>query len=157
MSVSYLLDTSILVGLITESPWSRWTMKEFDFTSEETSVLTSIVSHGEISKLAKQRGWKGKKLERMDELLHGYIPVNINTSDIIDAYASIGAWSERARSVAPDWPPLPSSAVRMGQNDLWIVATAHALDLKLLTTDKGIAFLDKKWIDYIYIDQRNRL
>lgn len=72
MSVSYLLNTSVILGLITHSPWSRWTMNEFDFTSEETTILTSIVSCSEISKLAKQRGRKGNKLERLDELLHGH-------------------------------------------------------------------------------------
>lgn len=157
MSVSYLLDTSVLVGLITDSPWSRWTVKEFDLTSEETTVLTSIVSSGEVLKVAKKRGWKEKKLERMDKFLRGYIPIDINSSNIVDAYASIGAWSERTRIVAPDWPPLPDSAVRMGQNDLWIAATAHALNLKLLSTDTDFAFLNGKWIDYIYIDQKNRL
>lgn len=157
MSVSYLLDTSILIGLITDAPWSRWTLKEFDHTSEETTALTSIVSSGEVLKAAKKRGWKGKKLERMDKIFQGYIPIDINSANIIDAYASIGAWSERTRIVAPDWPPLPSTAVRMGQNDLWIAATARALDLKLLSTDRDFAFLNKKWIDYVYIDQRNKL
>ena len=157
MPVSYLLDTSVLIGLITDSPWSRWTVKEFDLTNEEITVLTSIVSSGEVLKAARKRGWKEKKLEKMDKILQGYIPIDIDAANIIDAYASIGAWSERARIVAPDWPSLPSTAVRMGQNDLWIAATARALDLKLLSTDTDFAFLNKKWIDYIYIDQRNRL
>lgn len=157
MSVSYLLDTSVLVEIITDSPCSRWAEKEFNLSSEETPTLTSIVSSGEVLKLAKHRGWGQKKLDRMDKCLEGYLPINIDSSHIIDAYATIGAWSERARIVAPDWPPLPYPAVRMGKNDLWIAATAHALNLTVLSTDRGFEFLDKKWIDYIYIDRKNRL
>lgn len=42
----------------------------------------------------------------------------------------------------------------MGQNDLWIAATAHALELTLLSTDKDFSHLGKMaWFPYEYISQ----
>ena len=157
MPVSYLLDTSVLVGLVTDSPWSRRAVREFALKREGNAVVTSIVSRGEILKLAKSRGWMGKKLQRMDQCLRDYPQLNINTPRIMDAYAMIGAWSERANVNAPNSAPPPKNAIRMGQNDLWIAATAHVGNLKLLSTDKGFTHLDKIWIDHIYIDPRKGL
>jgi tRNA(fMet)-specific endonuclease VapC len=50
-------------------------------------------------------------------------------------------------------PPVPRPAVAMKQNDLWIAATAHASNAKLLTTDKDFEHLRGAWIDVDWIDQ----
>ena len=100
MLESYLLGTSIILGLVTSSPWTRWAVNEFELNR--------------------------------------------------------GAWAEGAAVDAPSSAPPPNPAIRMSQNDLWIAATAHAADLKLLSTDKGFAHLDKIWIEHIYVDQGNR-
>lgn len=157
MALGYLLDTSVLVGIVPDFPWSRRTVEEFALNRKETPVLTSIVSRGEILKLAKRRGWKAKKLLRMERCLRDFPQLNINTPSVINAYAMIGAWSERANVDAPNSEPPPKQSIRMGQNDLWIAATAHAGNLKLLSTDKDFTHLNNIWIDYIYIDPSKNL
>lgn len=152
MPTSYLLDTSILVGLVTASHWSQGMLTEFDLDGDETTVLTSIVSRGEIRKLAIKRDWGEKLLARMDKYLREYPQINIESSQIIDAYAKIGAWSESSKVVAAKLAHPPKSAITLSQNDIWIAATAHALNLRLLSTDKDFSPLNETWIDFIYID-----
>ena len=93
---------------------------------------------------------------RLEKCLRDFLRLNINNPQIIEACAIIGAGTEGAGVDAPNSTPPPSPAIRMSQNDLWIAATAHAADLKLLSTDKGFAHLDKIWIEHIYVDQGNR-
>ena len=42
----------------------------------------------------------------------------------------------------------------MKQNDLWIVATAHASKATLVSTDKDFQHLKDVWLQFAYIDQR---
>lgn len=157
MPESYLLDTGVLLGLITDTRWSQRTLEEFNLNDERTTVLTSIVSRGEITKLAVKRNWGERKLAKMDMYLRAYHQINIESSQIIDAYAKIGAWSEGADVViAPNLASPPKPAIRMTENDLWIAATAHRLNLRLLSTDKDFDHLDQIWINYTYIDPINR-
>ena len=47
----------------------------------------------------------------------------------------------------------PKSAVRMGKNDLWVAATAHAIGAILLSTDGDFDHLDGVWFRYERVDQ----
>jgi predicted nucleic acid-binding protein len=40
----------------------------------------------------------------------------------------------------------------MGQNDLWVSATASAADAHLITTDRDFDHLDQKFIKLVRID-----
>lgn len=59
------------------------------------------------------------------------VPIDINTPEIIEAYAEIDHFSEKI--VKPARP--------MGQNDMWIAATTHVVDCELVTTDKDFDHL----------------
>lgn len=52
----------------------------------------------------------------------------------MDAYTQVDAYSKR-KANDKSGNLLPGSAKKMGKNDLWIAATAYALDVPLMTTD----------------------
>ena len=52
----------------------------------------------------------------------------------MDAYVNIDAFSQ-GKTPAPNGQPLNNSSRNMGKNDLWIAATAYAMNAELLTTD----------------------
>lgn len=92
-----------------------------------------------------------KKLEK----ILGFLPrTSIDHPSILESYAQIDTWTHgrSLSSYSEKHPPIP--AVSMGQNDLWIAATAHALELTLLSTDKDFRHLGKAaWFPYEYISQ----
>jgi tRNA(fMet)-specific endonuclease VapC len=72
------------------------------------------------------------------------ILIIINRPEVLAAYAEIDHYSEKV--VKPAHP--------MGQNDMWIAATAHVLNCELVTTDKDFDHLHgqklrRRWIDPI--------
>ena len=42
----------------------------------------------------------------------------------------------------------------MNQNDMWIAATAHAIEAVLVSTDRDFEHLRDAWIDFVYVDQQ---
>ncbi len=99
----------------------------------------SIVTEGEIRALALQFDWGITKQSRMEDLLNYFIVIPIPFSRIVDAYAEIDDYSRRNGFV-------------LGKNDIWIAATAHVTQARLLTTDKDFdhlhgGFLQRDWID----------
>lgn len=43
----------------------------------------------------------------------------------------------------------------MNQNDMWIAATAHAIEAVLVSTDRDFEHLHDAWIDFVYVDQQD--
>jgi len=48
--------------------------------------------------------------------------------------------------------PSPSSAIKMGKNDLWIAATAVVENAELITTEKDFIHLDGEFLTVHYVD-----
>ena len=75
----------------------------------------------------------------MNGLLRGLVVVNINQPDILDHYANIACHMERVGRA-------------IGQNDLWIAASAAASGACLLTTYHDFdalhpGFMQVEWIN----------
>ena len=66
------------------------------------------------------------------------IILDINSEDIIEAYAEIDAYSQGKLKTNS----LSTTARNMGKNDLWIAATCHVTKAVLLTTDKDFDHLN---------------
>ena len=138
-----LLDTNILIVYAREGEPYRRLEAELGLQDGRAQGIISVISVGEILAFASKRGWGGKRREAMMDLVRTQLaPIDINRPEIIAAYAEIDFFSEKV--VKPARP--------MGQNDMWIAATARVLNCELGTMDKDFDHLHghkirSRWID----------
>lgn len=130
-----VLDTNILIHIVRGKNIAQQ-VSTYVKTIPDHQLFISVVSIAEAESLVVQRKWAKPKVESLKEQLQKFICIDIenNNSIIMDAYVSIDAFSQ-GKKTAPDGKNLNNSSRNMGKNDLWIAATAHALDAILLTTD----------------------
>jgi tRNA(fMet)-specific endonuclease VapC len=136
----YVLDTNILVALVRAGPLGRYVDQTYRLTDQPFRPLISVVTVGEVLKLAKEFCWQSKKVDTLRHLLAQLIWLDINHDETLDAYAEIAHWSERNGKKKP-------------QNDYWIAATTKVVGGTLLTTDKHFddyqdTFIQRIWIDH---------
>ncbi len=131
----YLLDTNvILLGIRAGNDWAA---KRRSLGLDKSANFISVVTLGELWSLSIQNNWGAKRIVEMEKLLLQFIVVDINIESIILRYAEIDAFSQ-GRLVGK---LLGTSARNMGKNDLWIAATASALNLTLLSSDQDFGHL----------------
>jgi predicted nucleic acid-binding protein len=143
MPTDYLLDTNILVHLIRNKSLGQRIQAQYNLRAVITRCLISVVTVGEMEKLARSLGWGNNKLSKMRELLQQLIWIDINDPAIFSAYAEIACFSE-------------GQGIRMGDNDAWIAATAKASGCTLLTTDRDFDHLDPTHVRRIWIDPQTQ-
>jgi tRNA(fMet)-specific endonuclease VapC len=144
--MKYLLDTNILIQYVNAKPLMQHIENTFSpFTVPQENAL-SVVSLAEIRTIAKMNNWGKTKIDRLNYLVGFLVVVDIEQS-LVESYVNIDAFSQ-GRS------PLHISnfsAKNMGKNDLWIAATASALGITLLTTDRDFEHLDPYFLKVIQI------
>lgn len=139
MPTDYLLDTNILVSLIRNDALGKLIQAQYNLRAFITKCMISVVTVGEIEKLARQFGWGNDKLSAMRGLLNQLIWIDINDQAIFTAYAEIECFSD-------------AGGINMGKNDAWIAATAKASGATLLTTDHDFDHLHSVHLNRIWID-----
>lgn len=142
MSQSYVLDTSVLLNLIRGHELGKSIDSSFGLRTAFYRHTISIVSHGELRVLAQRNQWGDKKLDALTLALDELVTVNLDSSAMIEAYVRV---EEICRTVA-------GGEKKMGQNDMWIAATALYVDLPLITTDKDFNHLDGRLIQVHWVD-----
>ena len=154
----FLLDTGVLLGIISKASWASRARSEFGLTDGTAVTFTSVICRGELLALAEKRGWGEKKRDILAEVLNEFPTLDINQKNVLKAYALIDAWTHGKYLNSPEhaFPP-PKPARPMAKNDIWIAATASASNAVLLSTDKDFAHLHDKWITFIYVDPRMSL
>ena len=135
----FLLDTNILISLLRQNELGERIDQAYGLSRNLGNQLVSVISFGEMHSLARQWKWGERKREQLGELLEQLICVDINNSDVIQAYGEIDDYLRR-------------NGAPTGQNDLWIAATCHAANAVLLTTDKDFDPLHEQFIELIWID-----
>jgi predicted nucleic acid-binding protein len=114
----------------------------FGLRAHTEKPLISIVTVGECHAFAAYRGWGAEKRAALDALLHELVIVDLNHGGVLRAYADIDAY-------------LTKNGKTVGDNDVWIAATARAAGASLLTTDKDFEPLDPKFIRHHYISPQS--
>ena len=104
--------------------------------------------------MAEKSGWGHGKRDKLDEVLANLPVLDLNKPDILHAYASIDAWTHGKSAPTPKETPPPKPARPMGQNDMWIAATAHASNFALLSSDKDFQHLSGVWLQFEYVEPR---
>ncbi len=133
-----LLDTNILVHVLRGKEAGRWLNTTYQLDRREYRPLISAVSFGELLALAEKWRWAPKRREKIYELLRAFVVVGIKNEVILENYAKLSTYWERAGK-------------RLEQNDLWIAASAVATGAILITTDVDFKKLTKsihvEWVD----------
>jgi tRNA(fMet)-specific endonuclease VapC len=137
--VGYLLDTNIVLALMRSNPLGMFIESTYGLRASLSHSLISVVTVGEMLSLGRQFGWGKAKLDALETILGQLVSIDINDSHILDAYGELDHESRNAGRP-------------MGENDVWIAATARVSGATLLTTDLDFDHLHGTWIDRVWID-----
>lgn len=134
----YLPDTNIIVHFVRQSSLYQWIAAHYPLAPSDPAPHLSIVNVGEIRSLAKQFVWGDIRLQRVRDFIARSVISPLDEA-IIEAYVEIDNYSLKIGR-------------KMGENDLWIAATASVTQATLLTTDKDFdhlhtVYLQREWID----------
>lgn len=129
-----VLDTNVLIHLVRGNQVAT-AVKQFIDTKESPQLFISVVSIAEAESLVVQWGWGERKVTLLQKLMGSFV-CNIaqEQSELINAYVDIDAFSQ-GKKPAPNGNSLNNSPRNMGKNDLWIAATAFAVEATVVTTD----------------------
>lgn len=97
------------------------------------------------------RDWGRERRDDMRALLDPLPTVEVRAPGVVDAYASIQTWTRGKRVESSGDAPPPKPAIPMSHNDLWVAATAHALDMSLMSADSDFLHLDGIWFEFIRV------
>jgi tRNA(fMet)-specific endonuclease VapC len=145
MSQSYVLDTSVILNLIRGHDLGESIDRAFGLRAAFYRHIVSIVSHGELRVLAARKQWGDQKLSALTLALQELVTVNVDSSAMVDAYVRV---EECCRNAS-------GGERKMGQNDMWIAATALHASLPLITTDKDFDHLDGRLIQVHWVGPKS--
>jgi tRNA(fMet)-specific endonuclease VapC len=142
-----LLDTNILIHLNRGKEIAQ-RVSEYVATLTEPQVFISAVNLAEAESLVVQWKMPEEAVKRLRSNMNKFVCIDIeqNNQTLLDAYVNIDCYSKR-KIKGPDGILIPNGAIGMKKNDLWIAATAHALDAVLITTDGDFDHLDNLYFE----------
>jgi predicted nucleic acid-binding protein len=114
-----------------------------------------FASVAELFSLATRLGWQAQKIERLNAAITTatIIGVSGNASDkLLQYYVAIDTYSQGQHPTLQ--LPEGLSARNMGKNDIWIAATAAALNATLITTDKDFSHLNGIFCKVCLVEQQ---
>jgi tRNA(fMet)-specific endonuclease VapC len=144
LKLSYVLDTGVLLNLVRGKELGTRIDREFGLTRSMRLHTVSIVTHGELKVLAERNEWGPEKRSALALALDNLVTVNIESDALIEAYVQV---DRACRGIV-------GGSRTLGQNDMWIAATALLSDLPLITTDKDFLPLHEVLITVYWIDGR---
>ncbi|MFN0036707.1 MAG: type II toxin-antitoxin system VapC family toxin [Saprospiraceae bacterium] len=142
--MTFLFDTNIIYHYLKQSEVMRRIETEHTPFHSENECWVCVVSLGEIRSMALANQWGSKRLEWIEAFLRQFVVVDLLSEEVLNAYAEVETYSQ-CRLLGIKSQPL--SPRNMGKNDLWIAATAHVLDARLLTTDADFDHLQGVYLD----------
>ena len=146
--MEYLLDTNIVLTYARNTEVTKKLEAKLKLLSGDHRLIISIVSVGELKAFMKKNKWGNKKISQLERLVDKFMVADINVEEIIERYAEIDAFSQGKLENRKS----KFTARNMGENDLWIAATASYLDVELITTDKDFEHLNGEYLIVNQID-----
>lgn len=144
MNQAYVLDTSTLLNLIRGKELGEQIDSAYGLRAAMYRHTISIVTHGELRVLAERNDWGAQKRDALANALSSLVTLNIDSEPLVEAYVRV---EEACRNA-------PMNARTMGQNDMWIAATALVSNLPIVTTDDDFNHLNGRLITVHWIDPR---
>lgn len=122
-----VLDTNVVLQLVRGNEFGRRLDAVYGLQARHFRPMLSIVTMGELLAFAKRRAWGADRSDKLNQVIHQLVVLDINRA-IIERYAAIHTF-------------LIASGRTVGDNDVWIAATAAATSALLITTDKDFEVL----------------
>ncbi|WP_439506242.1 type II toxin-antitoxin system VapC family toxin [Sediminibacterium sp.] len=147
-----VIDTCVLIHIVRYTVTGKNCLDTISKLDEEPNIIISVVTKAEMESFVLQNQWGAKKIEKLEKLLENITVIDINQSDnaLLSQYSQVDSFS-KGKGVDKKGNKLGGSARKMGKNDLWIAATASALDISLITTDGDFDHLNQTFIDVIKV------
>jgi tRNA(fMet)-specific endonuclease VapC len=147
-----IIDTCVIIHIIRESTTGKNCINELKAFDTNPTIIISVVTKGELQSFSVQNKWGEKKIALLTTFLNHVTCINIENNDekLLNAYSKIDSYSKR-KHVDKNGNLLNASAKTMGKNDLWIAATALALDIPVLTADSDFDHLNNTILKIIKI------
>lgn len=139
----YIWDTNILIHAVRKPLFLETLSEKYDFSNPLNDSYISAVTIGEVHSISLRNGWGKKKIDEIERIIQNLriIPVT-EDPNLIKMYAEIDVYSQSKHPTLR----LPTSARKMGKNDLWIAATTAIHNATLLSTDADFEHLDSLFL-----------
>ena len=138
-----ILDTNVLVHMLRDDKTWQAIDKTFQLSQRPEKPILSSIVEGEICGLAASWFWGPSKLTQLESALTEMVRVSAGEPEIVKSYASLYA---------------QQSAIgkKIGENDLWIAATAVAINGVVLTCDTDFQKMGSALVKHIYYDPKSQ-
>lgn len=133
-----LLDTNVVLHVVRGNEIGQRVDSLFQIRHRPDRPLISVVSIGECLALARYWNWGAAKLATLEQLLRELVVVDIQSREILERFAELHSWAH-------------AHGRALGDNDLWIAATAAAATAHLITTDADFDPLHPQHVRRTYI------
>lgn len=133
-----MLDTQIIVFLMRGKEAGRSIDAALGLSTRPERPLLCSVVEGEMIGLARSWRWGQAKIETMRRSLGEMVRVSSGVPEVVEAYGELYA-------------ALGTRGRRMGENDLWIAATARAVDAMVITCDDGFGNLKPGEVEVLQV------
>lgn len=127
------LDTNALVHWIRQDVTGQLLLMQYALDQRAERPLLSTVVEGEMRALARYWNWGNEKLAHLDKLLPELVRVDPGHPDIVRAYADL-----HSQNLA--------NGLGIGENDMWLAATAKVANAFVLTGDKHFLKIPKDFV-----------
>lgn len=147
-----IIDTCVLIHLVRDTQTGKNCLSALKNFDAEPNIIVSVVTKAEIQSFIAQNNWGETKIKKLGKIFDQITYIDIATADdlMLNAYTHIDAFSKR-RGSDKNGNLLSGSARKMGKNDLWIAATAYALNIPLMTTDGDFDHLNGTLLNVIKV------
>ena len=136
-----VLDTNVILHLARDNATGRAINTKYGLSSRLDKPILSTVVEGELRGMAAWGGWGAERLAKLDALLNELVRLPSSEPEVVSAYAELFAHQLR-------------KGKKIGENDLWIAASARAIDAIVLTCDTDFNKLDPQMVKYEYFDPK---
>ena len=147
-----VIDTCVIIHIVRDSPTGKKCITKLAELDPAPNIIVSVVTKAELISFSKQNGWGDNKINNLNLFLSNATIIDIKAADktLLDKYVQIDGYS---KGKLPDnyGDLMTGSSRKMGKNDLWIAATAFAINVSLMTTGGDFDHLNAKLIDVIKI------
>jgi len=146
-----VVDTCVVIHMIRDTPMGKRCMAALRHL-RLAEVFISAATKAELRSFAVQHSWGAAKMARLETLLGEMACQDIRGEDeaLMAAYVWADAFSKRKVADA-NGRMLEGASRKMGKNDLWIAATALALDLPLMTADGDFDHLRETLLEVVKV------
>ena len=134
-----LLDTSVVLHVLRGKATGEALDKTYGLRARPDRPLISIITVGELLAFANRRGWGTAKVNQLHKHVEELVVVDVRNRSVLEKYAEIHAF-------------MVDHGHPIGDNDVWIAATAAAAGAALLTTDNDFNPMHDRFLTCIYFD-----